>query len=628
MLAGVLLVLLAWGYRLDAFDLLRTGTGPAGALSALDHKLGIPANLTLAMLAVASAMLVTWTGWIGQTRVAFVTITVMLLAALTVRQALPAVGGRFVTAADPEAQEQAYRGIRNAYSRRAYAVDVIERASLADAAPSLADALRGASLWDQEAMRRVVSGTQPGARPNGAIGWHAQDGRLVAFALEQPVGPQSVESLPAWGINRVAADVTDDHGGPVTREDAISGAAPRGVLVHDSATTYYVLSDTGRRVVARTLDSFVSRLAHAWHLQNPSLLGGRASDAPARLLLYRNVRDRVSLLYPFFAQGKRVTPVVWRDSLFWAVHLYATSDWYPLSTPQHFGGREVRLMQHAGVAIVNGHTGRVSSITSPRAGPMAESWMLRFPELFSDPSMFDMSFLTRLPPATDGALIVAQALASSGMRGEFDARAHLPGQLSDSLYTPLDPAPWFNRRTNSVSVVIPLLDPTDDIRGVVIAQGGSDFRTRWIRADSAGPRWSQVATDLQAASDSFQAGERATRPLAGALRILPTTEGFVALQTQYVIRPDGIPQVLLATIGTKQGARTGRTLIEAAGLPNPVVVELPVSADDFRKRVGALYESMREAMRGVIGRPSVQRMKRWDVCCARRRNLDRGVVSQ
>ena len=59
---------------------------------------GIPANLTLAMLAIASAMLVAWTAWIGQTRVAFVTITVMLLAALTVRQVLPAVGDRFVTA--------------------------------------------------------------------------------------------------------------------------------------------------------------------------------------------------------------------------------------------------------------------------------------------------------------------------------------------------------------------------------------------------------------------------------------------------------------------------------------------------------------------------------------------------
>jgi hypothetical protein len=596
-LAGVLLVLLAWGYRLDAYGLLREGTGPLGALSAVDHRLGIPANLTLAMLAVASALLVAWAGWIGQTRVAFVTITIMLLAALTVRQVAPAVGGRFVTSDDPEAQEQSYREIRSAYSRRAYAVDAIERTTLDEAAPSFADALRGASLWDSEAMRRVIGGARQGAKPNGSLGWQGQDGRLVGFVLEQPLGPQSADAMPAWGLNRVAADVTDDRGAPVARNDTESVRTVRGVLVHDSAATYFVLSDTGRRIAARSLDSFISRVAHAWTLQNPSLLrGGR--EPPARLLLRRDVRERVGHLYPFLAQGRRVTPMVWQDSVFWALHLYATSDWYPLSGPQQLNGTDVRYVQHAGIAIVNGHTGRVTAITSPRAGPMAESWMLRFPELFSDPRSFDMNFLVRLPPDADGTLIVAQALALSGLRGEFEVRAHLPGSSGDSLYSATDPAPWLNRVTNSVSLAIPLLEPTDEIRGVLLAPGGSDFRLRWIRGPAGGVRWSRLATDLQAASDSFQSAERATRPLAGAIRLLPTSDGFVALQTQYVVRPDGVPHVLVATLGRKEGTSMGRTFMDAAGLPNPVVADPPpLAPEDFRRRVNALYESMREAMR-------------------------------
>ena len=595
-LAGVLLVLLAWSYRLDAYELLLEGTGPSGALSAVDHKLGIPANLTLAMLAVASAMLVTWTGWIGQTRVAFVTITVMLLAALTVRQVVPAVGGRFVMAADPEAQEQSYREIRNAYSRRAFGIDAIQRSSLVES-PAFADALRGASLWDAEAMRRVMGGVRQGAKPNGAVGWQGQDGRLVAFVVEQPLGPDAADSLPSWGINRVAADVTDDRGAPVTREDPDAARLLRGVLVHDSAATYYVLSDTGRRIVARSLDSFTGRIAHAWHLQNPSLLSSRGRDTPARLLLRRDVRERVGALYPFFSQGKRVTPLVWRDSVFWALHLYATSDWYPLSGPRSLNGRSVRYAQHAGIAIVNGHTGRVTTITAPDAGPMADSWMLRFPELFSDASTFDAGFLVRLPPAGDGALLVAHVLAETGLRGEFEARAHLPVGTGDSLFAPTDPAPWLNRTTNAVSMAIPLLDPTEDVRGVLVAPGGADFRLRWIRAPESGLRWTRVAAALQSASDRSQAGARATRPLSGPIRIVPTADGLVAVQTQYVVRPDGVPQVLLATVARKEGITTGRTLIEAAGLPHPVVADAPVTPEDFRRRVSALYETMREAMR-------------------------------
>ena len=595
-LAGVLLVLLAWSYRLDAYGLLRDGTGPLGALSAVDHKLGIPANLTLAMLAIASAMLVTWMGWIGQTRVAFVTITVMLLAALTVRQVVPAVGGRFVIATDPEAQEQSYREIRNAYSRRAYGVDAVARTTLSES-PAFAEALRGASLWDTEAMRRVIGGTRQAAKPNGAVGWQGQDGRLVAFALEQPLGAESADSLPSWEINRVAADVADDRGAPVTREDSDAARLLRGVLVHDSAATYYVLSDTGRRVVARSLDSFIGRLAHAWHLQNPSLLGSRGRTTPARLLLRRDVRERVGTLYPFFGQGKRVTPIVWRDSVFWALHLYTTSDWYPLSSPQALNGRDVRYAQQAGIAIVNGHTGRVTTITAPDAGPMADSWMLRFPELFSDASTLDPSFLVRLPPATDEALLVAHVMAETGLRGEFDVRAHLPEGAGDSLFAPTDPAPWLNRVTNAVSVAIPLLDPTEDVRGVLVAPGGADFKLRWLRAPGSGLRWTRVAAELQSASDSSQGGARATRPLSGPIRILPTADGLVAVQTQYVVRPDGVPQVLLAAVARKEGITAGRTLMDAAGLPNPVVADVPVTPEDFRRRVSALYDTMRDAMR-------------------------------
>lgn len=595
-LAGVLLLLLAWSYRLDAFGLLREGTGPLGALSAMDHRLGIPANLTLAMLAVASAMLVTWTGWVGQTRVAFATITVMLLATLTVRQLAPAIGERFVVAADPDAQEQSYREIRNAYSRRAYALDAIERTGLAEAQPR-ADALRGASLWDTEAMRRALGLARQGARPNGAVGWHGQDGRLVALALERPLGTNAVDSLPDWGITRVAADVADDRGGPVTRDDPIEGRAVPSVLVHDSATTYYVLSDTAGRIVARSLDTMLGRLAHAWHLQNTSLLARADQEDAPRVLLRRDVRERVRLLYPFLDQGSRVTPVVWRDSVYWAVHLYATSDWYPLSSPQRMAGTMVRYAQQAGVAIVNGHTGRVTALAAAGAGPLAQSWIARFPELFADPTSFERGFLIRLPPPGDLAAVVAHVVAQSGFRGEFETRAHLPETLGDTLYSPVDPAPWLDRQTGAVAIAIPLLDPRDEIRGILIAPGGVSFRLRWLRAPPGSPRWSRLAMDLQAAVDSFRTGDRSIRPFAGPLRVLLTSDGLVAVQTHYVQRPDGAPQVLVTGISSAAETRVGRTFMDAAGLPHPVEAVSPLTEAEFRRRVGLLYESMREAMR-------------------------------
>lgn len=599
LLAGVLLLLLAWSYRLDAYGLLHEGTGPAGAVSAVDHRISIPANLGLALLAVASAILVSWTGWIGQTRIAFANITIMLLAALAVRQVAPAIGERFVTEADNEAREQSYREIRNGYTRRAYGVDAVETVAAGEPAPAFRDALRGASLWDSEAMNRLLGATRQGARPNGSLAWQGEDGRLAAAILEQPVGPEAADALPAWNLMRVATDVLDDRGVPAARPDPqlADGTVLRGILVHDSAAAYYVLADTGRRVAARALDSFVSRVAHAWHLQNTSLLSRHPGPSPPRLLLHRDVRERVSRLYPFLWQGSGLTPIAWRDSLTWAVHLYAASSWYPLSLPLDLHGRDVRYVQHAGVALVNAHTGITTALVSPRAGPMASTWTRRFPELFSAPSRFENGFLARIPPPVDGAVVVARALAHTGRRGEFEVRAHLPPVPGDSAYSPLNPAPFYNPAVDGVSVALPLLDPTETLRGVLVASGGADVRLQWITDSVPGPRWGRLTTLLHAAADSVRAATRSIQPVAGAVRILPTSTGLTAIQTHYIVRPDGVPQVLVAAIARGSRVTAGRTLMEAAGLPDPVVTSGPMTAEEFRRRVDALYEAMREAMR-------------------------------
>jgi len=597
-LAAVLLLLLAWGYRLDAFGLLHEGTGPLGSISAIDHRVGIPSNLALALIAVSAAMLVAWAGWSGHVRVAFITITGMLLSTLTVRQIVPAVAGRFVTAVDVEAKEQSYRGIRNAYTRRAYGVDQVDPLPATDDHMAAGDVLRGASLWDGEALRREIASTRRGARPNGTMGWEVQGGRLVALSVQQPLGPGATGDAPAWGLARVAADVTDDRGSPVPRDhpELLDGQTIRGVLVSDSATSYYVLSDTSTEIAGRQLLTLTDRIAHAWHLQNPSLLKRRPGEPPLRVVLRRDVRDRVGTLYPFFAQGTRIMPMVWRDSLFWAVHLYAASDWYPLSSPYQLGGAEVRYLHHAAVALVNARSGRTTALPSPRAGPMAASWISRFPELFADAAMLDPELLAAIPPPVDAAWIVAQALAQAGMRGEFDARGHLPAQPMDSLFSWLSTPPFVDRVSGTLAIAIPILEATEDVRGLVIATGGPNATVRWERSPTP-PRFSRLVAELHNASDSLRTALRGTRSLPGPVRMLPTEAGPIAIQSLYAVRPDASMQVLMTALWRGGRVAVGRTLIEAAGLPEPSVSDEPLTPEDFRRRVAQLYESMREAMR-------------------------------
>ncbi len=599
-LGAVLLLLLSWSYRLDAYRLLNAGSGPLGTFSAIDHRVGLPASLILSIVAIAAAMLVIWSGWTGQIRLAFVTITVVLLAALTLRQIVPPVAGRFVAPADPDLREQPYRATRDGYTRRAYDVDRLTRDDSPVGGLPLADAGRGAALWDGPALARAIARSRPTMKPNGSLGWDAEDGRMVATLAEQPTGSDALDSLPAWRLERVAADLADDRGGPVDRPDpdVLDAGLLPVMLVHDSATNYYVVADSGDRVVAPELASFRMRLAYAWHLQNPRLLRGNSPAAHVRILLHRDVRDRLSVLYPFFEQGSHLSPIVWRDSLFWAVQLYATSEWYPLSATMRLGAHELHFVRHAAVALINAHTGRTVAIGDPAPDPVTSSWMRRFPTLFAQPAVFEPDLTRRLPPPVDGTLIAAQAFAQVGVRNESSSPSHLPRQAGgDTLFTLREASPFFDRRRGLLSFAVPLLDGADRLRGVVTSDGGAEYSPRWVPLLGPGPHWTTIVDRLQRPSDSLRTVIRDTRLLQGLVRVIPTAEGPLALQTHYTTRADGTPQSLYVSVLHGDTVAIGVSVSGALGLPSPAVAVSPLTPEELRPRAEALYGTMRDAMR-------------------------------
>lgn len=76
-LGALVLLLLAWSYRLDAFDLLRAGSGPDGLFLRVDHRVTLRMDAVLAYGSAMAALIILRTGWAGQLKAAFVTLTVI-----------------------------------------------------------------------------------------------------------------------------------------------------------------------------------------------------------------------------------------------------------------------------------------------------------------------------------------------------------------------------------------------------------------------------------------------------------------------------------------------------------------------------------------------------------------------
>jgi uncharacterized membrane protein (UPF0182 family) len=119
-LASLLLVLMAWSYRLDGFKLLTQGSGPDGMFSYVDHQWLIPAYLSLSVGVVAAAALVLASGWTGQLRLSFFTISGVLIFSVALDLILPSAVRRMSSAGELSDRQRPYEATREAFTRRAY----------------------------------------------------------------------------------------------------------------------------------------------------------------------------------------------------------------------------------------------------------------------------------------------------------------------------------------------------------------------------------------------------------------------------------------------------------------------------------------------------------------------------
>ena len=119
-LGALFLFVMAWSYRLDGYHLLMHGTGPNGTFSYFDHQWLIPAYLSLSVVTVAAAALVFVSGWTGQIRTIFFTVSTVLVFSVALDLVLPSVAKRLSSSDAGVAHQQPYAATRAAFSRRAY----------------------------------------------------------------------------------------------------------------------------------------------------------------------------------------------------------------------------------------------------------------------------------------------------------------------------------------------------------------------------------------------------------------------------------------------------------------------------------------------------------------------------
>jgi uncharacterized membrane protein (UPF0182 family) len=614
-LGALVLLLLAWSYRLDTFDLLQRGSGPDGLFLRIDHMVSLQADRVLVVICGIAAPILLRAGWIGQVRAAFYTLSLVLAAALGGRQVLPIMLNRSDLIGDPARRDQPYLATRTLFSRRAYAVDAIQT-SLPDSArnphstvhPRLAHSELAArvSLWEPEASRSHV-GESRSLIDVGLAGWtHTADGHVASLSVRRPAA-----SGEPWSV--AMTDVTQ----PTLRDslievsfsahaddDANAAVEP---MVAPGLDSHRLVADP-QGVLGAPLRGLGMRVAHAWATRDPSLLDADTIDGAApRLVAYRDVRTRVRRLAPTLIPGDDVQPIVYDGSVLWAVNLYSASDRFPLSQHWTLAGRERSYFHFAGTALVDAATGRVRIVPVDRPDAFAKTWFAQIPGLIVRANDLPARLLDALPPATEGAIAQTRTFARYGSRMDGTVVRHLPDSIFSGSTPPMHLVASALSEVTSWSV--PLVDNGDQLNGVMSAIGGRYRSTYWDSTVVPRTRWG-VATDrLRAALDTARAsapegGRREPRIRMSGVQVIPSVDGPVLIQSLLWNRADGAP--VITRVGVWSGGRValgatlGDALASLRGTPvasRPPTTWIEPSGTVRDQHVARLYEVMRDAIK-------------------------------
>ncbi len=133
---------------------------------------------------------------------------------------------------------------------------------------------------------------------------------------------------------------------------------------------------------------WLRRTAIAWELDDLSKLP--FSDdvtAESRVLMHRNIKDRISRVAPFLTFDSDPYMVVNDDGrLFWMVDAYTTSRHFPYSRHYDLNGQTVNYLRNSVKVTIDAYSGAVSYYVFDEADPIVAAYRATFPDLFKDQS--------------------------------------------------------------------------------------------------------------------------------------------------------------------------------------------------------------------------------------------------
>ncbi|MCP9809980.1 UPF0182 family protein [Cyanobium sp. HWJ4-Hawea] len=246
---------------------------------------------------------------------------------------------------------------------------------------------RGSDTW----LNRHLVFTHGYGFTVSAVNAAGPDGLPLYFVRDLGNGGK-VQGIPQLGVsNGRAREVL-----PVGRPQLYFASAKAPYVIAPSQVREFDYPDGDLNVYTRydgeagvPIGTPLRRLLVASYLGEPRLLASGSLNPQSKLLIRRQVNQRLAALFPFLrfeSQPYLVTARVEQGAgyvagqhQYWMLDGFTTSRSYPYSDPNPAG---IRYFRNPVKAVVDAFNGRVWLYVSDPADPILRTWRRAFPELF------------------------------------------------------------------------------------------------------------------------------------------------------------------------------------------------------------------------------------------------------
>jgi uncharacterized protein len=149
------------------------------------------------------------------------------------------------------------------------------------------------------------------------------------------------------------------------------------------------------------IGGFLNQIAFAIRESDPNLILSNLVTADSKILLYRDIRDRIARAAPFLSLDRDPYPAVVDGRTVWILDAYTTSEWFPYgqrfdmdelisdanaagdSLTNTLSGR-VNYIRNSVKVVVDAYDGTMKFYVVDDSDPLIEAWRGVFPDLFTD----------------------------------------------------------------------------------------------------------------------------------------------------------------------------------------------------------------------------------------------------